>query len=172
MLALLGASPATAFDRDDEFERGVSAFRSEDYEGAWFRFWGLARSGDPESQFNLGQLYRLGRGIQRDMVQARIWYERAAERGYAPAQFQLGVLWERGDGIPPDPVEARSWYARAAGQGLEPARAALERLDRTGAGRVRPLEDPTVSAAPPARAAAPRPNPPAGPTRSPVPPKE
>lgn len=170
MLALLGASPATAFDRDDEFERGVAAFRSEDYEAAWFRFWGLARSGDPESQFNLGQLYRLGRGIQRDMVQARIWYERAAERGYGPAQFQLGVLWERGDGVPPDPVEARSWYARAAGQGIEQARASLERLDRSGTGRVRPLEDPAVSAAPPARAAA-RPNPPAGP-RSPVPPTE
>jgi TPR repeat protein len=149
----------------------VSAFRSEDYEAAWFRFWGLARSGDPESQFNLAQLYRLGRGIQRDMVQARRWYERAAERGYAPAQYQLGVLWERGDGVPPDPVEARSWYARAAGQGIEPARAALERLDMLGTGRARPLEDPAASAEPPARAAA-RPNPPAGPPRLPVPPKE
>ncbi len=105
------------------------------------------------------------------MVQARRWYERAAERGYGPAQFQLGVLWERGDGVPPDPVEARSWYARAAAQGIEPARTALERLDSLAAGRGRPLDDPAISAAPPARAAG-RPNPPAAPPRSPVPPKE
>jgi len=81
------------------------------------------------------------------------------------------VLWERGDGVPPDPVEARSWYARAAAQGIEPARTALERLDAIAAGRGRPLEEPSVSAAPPARAAG-RPNPPAAPPRSPAPPKE
>ncbi len=167
---MLGASPATAFDRDEEFERGVAAFRAEDYDAAWFRFWGLARAGDPESQFNLAQLYRLGRGIQRDMVQARRWYERAAELGYAPAQFQLGVLWERGDGVPADLVEARAWFMRAAAQGLEPARNALERLDQLAAGAGKPLVDP-LSAAPPARAAQ-RPNPPAAPPRAPAPQKE
>ncbi len=167
---MLGASPAAAFDRDEEFERGVAAFRAEDYDAAWFRFWGLARAGDPESQFNLGQLYRLGRGIQRDMVQARRWYERAAERGYGPAQYQLGVLWERGDGVPVDPVEARAWYMRAEAQGIEPARTALERLDVLSSGTGRPLAEP-LSAAQPARAAT-RPNPPAAPPRAPAPPKE
>ncbi len=167
MLAL-AASPAPAvaqFDRDQEFERGVSAFRAEDYESAWFRFWGLARSGDPEAQFNLAQLYRLGRGIQRDLVQARRWYERAAERGYGPAQYQLGVLWERGDGVPADATEARGWYVRAAQQGIEPARAALERLDRTAAGRSRPLEVGPSAEAPRASV---RPNPPASPPRPPA----
>lgn len=165
MLAL-AASPAPTFaqsERDDEFERGVAAFRAEDYESAWFRFWGLARAGDPESQFNLGQLYRLGRGIQRDMVQARRWYERAAEHSYGPAQYQLGVLWERGDGVPADPVEARGWYARAAAQGFEAARTALDRLETSGTGRGRVLEvEPSAEATAPSAA---RRGPPASPPR-------
>ncbi|MBL8808453.1 MAG: sel1 repeat family protein [Rhodospirillales bacterium] len=101
------------------------------------------------------------------MVQARRWYERAAEKGYGPAQYQLGVLWERGDGVPADPVEARGWYARAAAQGLEPARAALDRIDTAGtAGTGRRALDAEPSAEVPARAAA-RPNPPASPPRPP-----
>ncbi len=99
-------------------------------------------------------------------MQARRWYERAAERGYGPAQYQLGVLWERGDGVPADATEARGWYARAAQQGVEAARTALERLDQmAGGGRGRPLDVPS-SAEPPARAAV-RPNPPASPPRPP-----
>ncbi len=167
-LALLAPAggPAAAFDRDAEFELGVAAFRAEDFEAAWFRFWGLARSGDAESQFNLGQLYRLGRGIQRDMVQARRWYERAAERGYAPAQFQLGVMWERGDGVPVDRLEARNWYARAAMVGFEPARLGLARVEALlQSGGARPLSDPAPDPAPTGGPA--RPNPPASPRPAP-----
>lgn len=159
-LAVWG-NPAAAFDRDQEWERGVAAFAAGDFESAWFRFFGLARSGDVESQFNLAQMYRTGRGIPRDVLEAKRWYERAAALGYAPAQFQLGVLWERGDGVPPDLVEARSWFARAAQQNFEPARDALETVEQILAGRGRPLRQPPTTAA--AETAATRPNPPARP---------
>jgi hypothetical protein len=154
------AWPAAAFDRNAEWEKGVAAFSAGDFESAWFRFFGLARAGDVESQFNIGQMYRLGRGIQRDVMEAKRWYERAAAMGYAPAQYQLGVLWERGDGVPPDLIEARGWFARAAQQNFDPAREALEAVEQILAGRGRPLRTPPANAQiDPATAA--RPNPPA-----------
>jgi hypothetical protein len=157
-------SPAAAFDRNVEWEKGVAAFSAGDFESAWFRFFGLARAGDVESQFNIGQMYRLGRGIQRDVLEAKRWYERAAAMGYAPAQYQLGVLWERGDGVPPDLIEARGWFARAAQQNFDPAREALEAVEQILSGRGRPLRTPPANA--PIDPAAARPNPPARPAQT------
>jgi TPR repeat protein len=113
-------------------------------------------------------MYRLGRGIQRDVLEAKRWYERAAALGYAPAQYQLGVMWERGDGVPADPVEARGWFARAAQQNFEPARDALELIEQALAGRSRPLRAPPVN--PSGEAAANRPPPARPAVNAPVPP--
>lgn len=160
-----GAPPqAAGFDRDAEFAKGVDAFAVRDYESAWFRFLGLARLGDADSQYNLGQMYRRGEGVPQDLVQARRWYEAAAGQGFAEAQFQLGVLWERAVGVAPDLAEARRWYAAAARTGHERAREALIRVDTAlAAGRTRTfIETPAERAI-----ATQRPNPPAAPRRPP-----
>ncbi len=155
-------SPSYAFDRDDEFDQGVTAFQSRDYESAWFHFWGLARMGDREAQFNLGQMYRRGEGVPRDLVQARRWYEAAAAQGFDEAQYQLGVVWETGNGVPADLMEARQWYARAARAGHERAQEALNRVETALAGgRTRTIIE--TPDAPPAATV--RPNPPATPRR-------
>ena len=41
----------------------------------------LAEGGDADAQFNLGQAYRLGRGVPLDLAAAKIWFERAAQTG-------------------------------------------------------------------------------------------
>ncbi|MCA3245167.1 MAG: sel1 repeat family protein [Azospirillum sp.] len=165
MILAAGTPPqAAGFDRDAEFAKGVEAFQRRDYDGAWFHFWGLARAGDPDSQYNLGQMYRRGEGVPRDLVQARRWYEAAANQGFELAQFQLGVIWETGNGVAPDLGAARRWYALAARAGHEGAREALRRVESAlASGRVRTVIE--TPEAPPAAAA--RPNPPAGPRRPP-----
>jgi TPR repeat protein len=160
-----GAPPqAAGFDRDAEFAKGVDAFQVGDYDSAWFRFLGLARAGDPDSQYNLAQMYRRGEGVPRDLVQARRWYEAAAAQGFDEAQFQLGVMFELGNGVAPDLIEARRWYVAASRAGHERARESLNRVDAAlTAGRAR-----TVIATPDERpVASQRPNPPATPRRPP-----
>ncbi len=161
-----GAPPqAAGFDRDAEFAKGVDAFMARDYDSAWFRFLGLARAGDADSQYNLAQMYRRGEGVPRDLVQARRWYEAAAEQGFEEARFQLGVMWETGNGVAPDLIAARRWYAGAARAGHARAREALTRVDTAlAAGRTRTVIETPVE--PPA--ASPRPNPPATPRRPPA----
>ena len=58
--------------------------------------------GDALAQYNLGVLYRKGRGVPQDDVQARKWYEKAAVQGHAKAQFNLGTLYFNGEGVPKD----------------------------------------------------------------------
>jgi len=42
-----------------------------------------AEQGDAEAQYDLGDMYRSGRGVEQDDVQAYLWYELAASREHA-----------------------------------------------------------------------------------------
>ncbi|MCC5869664.1 MAG: sel1 repeat family protein, partial [Gammaproteobacteria bacterium] len=75
-----------------------------------------ARSGDPEAQTIVGELFERGLGSTPDYVAAAEWYRRAAEAGFARAQVNLGHLYENGLGLPKDPQQALGWYRRAAGK--------------------------------------------------------
>ncbi|WP_312846627.1 SPOR domain-containing protein [Sphingopyxis sp. PET50] len=52
----------------------------------------LALAGDPDAQFNLGQAYKLGRGVPADLAQAETWYRRAAKQGHLQAEDNLGLV--------------------------------------------------------------------------------
>ena len=54
-----------------------------------------------------------GRGAPRDVVQAAIWYARAAAGGNRRAAFNLGQLYESGEGVPANIDLSRAWYAAA-----------------------------------------------------------
>ena len=81
-----------------------------------------------EAAFNLGELYRAGRGVEQDYRQAAEWFRRAAAAGFAPARFHLAVLLFNGAGVPRDPAQARVLIEQAAAQGLPQARQALAEL--------------------------------------------
>ncbi len=76
-----------------------------------------AEHGDAEAQFNLGDMYRFGRGISRDQAKAAHWYRLAAEQGHVKGQFNLGFRYNHGLGVRQDHVEAVRWYRLAAEQG-------------------------------------------------------
>ena len=44
-----------------------------------------ADGGDPRAQYDLGIAYQQGAAIRRDLVEARRWWRKAADQGYAPA---------------------------------------------------------------------------------------
>ncbi len=77
---------------------GIEAWQHADYQGA-VRIWRpLAEKGDADAAFNLGQAYRLGRGVPTNLAAAATWFERAAAKGHLDAQTTLGLmLFENGD---------------------------------------------------------------------------
>src|SRR3546814_1254046 len=74
LLAL--AAPAHA-----DVKAGVDAWQAGDYQKAVAEWRPLAVAGDADAEFNLGQAYKLGRGVPADLVQAESWYRRAAKQG-------------------------------------------------------------------------------------------
>lgn len=81
----------------------------------------LAKAGDIYSQYLLGEMYRLGQGIEQDYEQAAYWYRKAAEHGHALAQCKLSQLIFWGRGVVSDRDEAMSLALKAAQQGAAEA---------------------------------------------------
>lgn len=73
-----------------------------------------ALSGDADAQNELGDLYREGNGVKRDLKEALRWYKRAADQGDPTGQNNLGSSYFNGLGVPYDGVEAVRWYRLAA----------------------------------------------------------
>ena len=100
-----------------DFQAGMDALNRGDYATALHEWRPLAEQGDALAQFNLGVLYRKGRGAPQDDVQARQWFEKAAAQGQAKAQFNLGTLYFNGEGVAKDYQQAFRWFRLAADQG-------------------------------------------------------
>lgn len=87
LAALAFTAPALADVKD-----GVDAWEAGDYQKAVAEWRPLAVAGDPDAQFNLGQAYKLGRGVPADLGQAEVWYRRAAKQGHLQAEDNLGLI--------------------------------------------------------------------------------
>jgi uncharacterized protein len=95
-LALLGvaASPLSA----QNVRAGIEAWQRADYSAAVAIWRPLAEKGDADAAFNLGQAYRLGRGVPTNIAAATTWFQRAAAKGHVDAETTLGLLlFENGD---------------------------------------------------------------------------
>jgi TPR repeat protein len=68
----------------------------------------------PAARFQIGRLYKQGRGAGKDTVAAARWYKLAADSRHTGAMLALGVLYEFGNGIDKDLAEALRLYRLAA----------------------------------------------------------
>lgn len=87
-----------------------------------------AKLGSDSAQFQLGLLYRDGKGVKKDLQKSVEWYDKAAEQGNPIAQFSLGCCYLMGRGVDEDSEEALKWLRKAAQQGHEFARETLRKL--------------------------------------------
>jgi TPR repeat protein len=89
--AVAGAAPAHGL-ASKTVRDGIQAWQKADYAGAVAIWRPLATAGNADAAFNLGQAYRLGRGVPVDLAQAKNWLEKAARAGHIDAQTTLGLL--------------------------------------------------------------------------------
>ena len=80
------ASPAAA-----DVKAGVDAWSRGDYSAAVTEWRGPAVAGDADAEFNMGQAYKLGRGVPADLKAAEEWYRKAAVQGHLQAGDNYGL---------------------------------------------------------------------------------
>lgn len=91
MAAMLAAGPALA-----DVKAGVDAWARGDYRRAVEEWRDAAVAGDADAQFNLGQAYKLGRGVPVDPQMAESWFRKAALQGHEQAQDNYGLALFQG----------------------------------------------------------------------------
>ena len=71
-------------------------------------------------------MYRDGKSVEQDHIEAAMWFRKSAEAGYVNAQFNLGIIYCKGQGVEQNFSEAARWVQLAAVHG---SKGALEGLD-------------------------------------------
>src|SRR3546814_20120560 len=85
--AWLGATPAAA-----DVKAGVDAWNAGNYSAAIAEWRPLDDKDDADAQFNMGQAYRFGKGVPKDLRITQSRYEKAAQQRNDKATANLGQL--------------------------------------------------------------------------------
>lgn len=108
-IAAMAAAAAPA----QNVKSGVDAWSRGDYQAAVTQWRGPAVAGDADAQFNLGQAYKLGRGVPLDPALAESWFRKAALQGHPQAEDNYGLaLFQAGR-----KAEAAPWLEKSVRRG-------------------------------------------------------
>ncbi len=73
----------------------------------------LADKGDAQAQYELGLMYELGMGVNKDLDQAFAWYQKSANQAYAKAQYNLGIFYALAKSVDKDIEQSKHWIRKA-----------------------------------------------------------
>ena len=95
--------------------------QTKDFSKAMKFFRQAANQGHARAQANLGMMYHLGLGVEKNSkehnyAEALRLYRLAADQGDAKGQNGLGKMYSEGNGVKQDKMEALKWYQKAAAQ--------------------------------------------------------
>ncbi|MCC6926431.1 SPOR domain-containing protein [Novosphingobium sp.] len=112
---MLGSGVILSAPASADTKAGVDAWTRGDYAAAVREWEAQAPKGDADAVFNLGQAYKLGKGVKQDLIKAEQLFGQAAALGHLQAADNYGLLlFQRGDkarGLP---------YIRAAADRGDP----------------------------------------------------
>ncbi len=98
IVALICAAPSAAANEGGSVKAGVDAWSRQDFAAAIRAWQAPAAAGDADAQFNLGQAYRLGKGVDQDLARAERYFAQAAAQGHLQASDLYGLLlFQRGE---------------------------------------------------------------------------
>jgi len=119
-LVVAGCGDQTQKDAAN-YKDGIDAYAQGNYAVAMEKLKPVAEHGNAQAQFNLGLMYREGKGVTQDGKEAVAWLSKAAEQGLAEAQENLGLCYAKAQGVDRDWVQADKWFSIAAASGKESA---------------------------------------------------
>lgn len=119
VLLAAGIPPAFAEADTDRMKQAYAAYAAKDYGQAANVFRELAAEGNAGAMYNLGLMYRKGRGVRQSDAEAVQWYARAVEQGSPAAMCNLAYMHENGLGTRRDAARAVQLYLQSAEAGYD-----------------------------------------------------
>lgn len=119
ILLVLSVMTQPAFSENlsaqEKYEKGLQFYNSENYKAASVLFFEAAYVGHAKAQYDLGNLYHYGKGVEKDMKKSFEWTLKAADNGVTDAMFVIGSLYLQGNGVvTPNAEKAYEYTLKAA----------------------------------------------------------
>lgn len=111
MLMVLGALPARA-----DYEAALQMVRESKFQQAYAEFLPQAENGHAPSQFSIGLIFHLGRGMRQDVAKAYDWYKKAAMQEHAPGMNNLGMMYLNGEYVAQNREVAFKLFEKASAE--------------------------------------------------------
>lgn len=94
MITLWITLSALALNSHASMDEAISAYERGDHQTAFNTFSSLAAQGAREAQYQLGQMYYQGEGVEKNKVKAYMWMELASKAGHMKATKYNVILKE------------------------------------------------------------------------------
>jgi len=104
-------------DAQAQAELGVLFAKEKNYGDAAYWFKKSASQGNASGQYNLGELYHNGLGVNRNMQEGYRLYSKAAAQGNVTAIGSVGYCYMTGEGVAKDIAKGLEWFRKAADMG-------------------------------------------------------
>jgi len=114
LTVLLGVVFSAGAAHAADYKSALLKVRQSKYTEALSEFKILAAEGHAASQFSIGLIYHLGRGVQADPETAYIWYKKAALLEYAPAMNNIGMMYLNGEYVASNQDVAYKLFLKAS----------------------------------------------------------
>jgi TPR repeat protein len=108
----------------NSYQSGANAYLKRDYATAYRELFPLAQEGHADAQLLVGDMYRWGEGVGKNVTKAIIWYRKSAEQGNRMAQETLGIYYDRRG----NRRRAFHWLTEAANQDSADAQYRLAKM--------------------------------------------
>lgn len=125
----LSATPIHA-----ELSKGLAAYKNGDYQSAYKEFYAASLTNNPDAIYTIGTMYTEGKGVGKDLNQAAIWFEKAAQLGHTFSQYNLANMYYFGQGVPQDYFKALLLYKKASDKGMKEAQYNAGKMFEMGLG--------------------------------------
>ena len=95
ILSLFLLSFSLIFSSNADFNDGLDAYNAGDHKTALQEWLSLAEQGDAASQYNLGRMYIMGKGVVENMPEAKTWIKKAYENNDQNISLLAEEVWDK-----------------------------------------------------------------------------
>ncbi len=104
-------------------QQALLFYKAEEFSKAFDLYKQLAEQGNAKAQVAMGNMYRLGQSVNKDVDEAIKWYKKATLQNNSEAAFWIGILYHKVLGNQP---EAIKWFQKSVSWGDNDAKKFLK----------------------------------------------
>jgi TPR repeat protein len=113
--------------KEKKEQQALLFYKAEEFSKAFDLFKQLAEQGNAKAQVAMGNMYRLGQSVNKDVNEAIKWYKKASLQNNSEAAFWIGIIYQRDLG---NHSEAIKWFQKSVSLGYNDAKDFLKQAQK------------------------------------------